>query len=76
MNSSKVNQYSGYRGVSLDRRGRHKGRIWRVVITLNGVQTDIGTFATPEEAARIYDKAARELHGEFATLNFPQESHG
>ena len=33
----------------------------------------LGCYATAEEAARVYDKKAIELFGEFAYLNFPEE---
>jgi len=52
---------SGYKGV---RWAQDTGK-WRAVISL-------GSFATPEEAARVYDAAALIHHGEFARLNFPQ----
>lgn len=57
---------SGYRGVIKARSGRFTARLKR-----NGKNLYFGTFDTPEEAARARDKAARELHGEFAVLNFP-----
>jgi hypothetical protein len=36
-----------------------------------GGQIPLGRYATGEEAARARDKKAKELHGEFAYLNFP-----
>ena len=33
----------------------------------------LGYYATAEEAARARDAKAKELHGEFAYLNFPDE---
>ena len=32
-----------------------------------------GTFESPVDAARAYDRLAVELYGEFAWLNFPSE---
>lgn len=39
-------------------------------ITINYKRINIGTFITEEDAARAYDTKAKELHKEFANLNF------
>ena len=57
---------SGYLGVS-----QHKNR-WRAIAHCQGVRHDLGLFEDPIEAALAYDRAARQLHGDFATLNFPE----
>jgi hypothetical protein len=62
--------HSQYKGVSLfTRTGR-----WRAAISVNRRQKHLGYFATEEEAARAYDRAALEVHGEFARLNLPQSA--
>ena len=63
------NNKTGFKGVSRT----NKGRTWRANIAINKKQTHLGTFNTPEEAARAYDAAAIEHFGEFAKLNFPGE---
>lgn len=61
---------SGFKGVMFDKaRG-----LWRSHIGAEGRRLTIGRFTTPEEAARAYDEAAREMYGEFAWLNFPDET--
>lgn len=58
---------SGFRGVSLNARSG----LWHAQIKIDGKQTYLGRAATPAEAARVYDAAARKHFGDFARLNFP-----
>jgi hypothetical protein len=56
---------SGFKGVSWRKRDHR----WRAQIQFNGHVKHLGHFQIKEEAAAIYDKAARELFGEFARPN-------
>lgn len=59
---------TGYRGVRTDFHRFQAG------IRCNRECHYIGSYGSAEEAARAYDAKARELHGEFARLNFPAEA--
>lgn len=52
------------------------GRKWQAYITKDHVDYRLGSFDTEEEAALAYDRAALQLHGEYARLNFPEVRHG
>lgn len=56
---------SKFKGVDL-----HGGR-WRAQIAKDGIRVHLGLFDSEEAAARAYDDAARDLHGEFRRVNFP-----
>jgi predicted nucleic acid-binding Zn ribbon protein len=60
---------TGFKGVRREAHG------WRATIKANGVRRHLGYFPAPELAARAYDAAAVEMHGEFARLNFPDDPH-
>lgn len=59
---------SGYRGVLAH------GNYWIARIWHEGRKRHLGTFKTPEDAAHAYNLAAKELHGDFATLNSEVQS--
>lgn len=45
--------------------------VWGAGITLHRERIKLGRFSDEQQAAVAYDLAARELHGDFAVLNFP-----
>ena len=66
---SKRDASSGYIGVSWDARRRR----WTSVICTGGrTRIQIAQFDDEESAAIAYDRVAREIHGDKATLNFPE----
>jgi len=65
------NNLSGYKGVTTVK--RKKGDKFKAKIEFNGEKISLGYYPTPELAARAYDRKARELFGEFARCNFPED---
>ena len=43
---------------------------WFVAVGVNGRKEHIGYYTDEKEAARAFDKAAKERRGEYAMLNF------
>lgn len=60
------NNTSGFRGV-----GWHKGiKMWYASLCINQKDVHIGYYENKIDAAKAYDKKAKELFGKFAKLNF------
>lgn len=47
--------------------------IWRAKIQCDNTSHHLGNFENEVDAAKAYDEAAKQLHGKFAKLNFPDE---
>lgn len=59
---------SSFKGVYWSK----KDKRWHSRIMVNYKTISLGSFQDEIEAAKAYDKAAKELFGEFALLNFPE----
>lgn len=60
-----------YKGTHRDPK-RRPDKQWTAHITVDYKTKYLGSYATEEEAARAYDAKAKELFGEFASINFPE----
>jgi hypothetical protein len=58
---------SSFKGVSLDA----KTGLWQAHIREDGASRFLGYYESEEDAARVYDAAARAEYGEFSHLNLP-----
>jgi hypothetical protein len=58
---------SGFKGVSFDK--RRKANPWKAVITIDRKYISLGSFSSPEAAARAYDEAAVKQWGAYAKTN-------
>ena len=61
---------TGYKGVRVDK--RYKELKFRSVIISDNKTYSLGRFLSSIDAAKAYDKKARELHKEFAITNFTE----
>ena len=61
------NSPSKYKGVTWHKHAKK----WHAQICYAGKHKTVGYFKDELEAAKAYDKAAKEYHGEFAVLNVP-----
>lgn len=69
-NAQQIKGTINYRGVI---KTKGKKRPFGAKLTFEGKTYNLGVFGTAEAAAKAYDLKAREVHGEFASLNFPDE---
>lgn len=62
-----------FKGVKYDSRPLRRKRYTARIQSSDGINHSLGYYMTATEAAIAYDAKARELHGEFARLNFPRD---
>lgn len=66
----RCNTSSSFKGVGWSKEKKR----WKARIKVNKQEKNLGYFEDEKEAARAYDRAAREAFGEFARLNFLEKA--
>jgi len=66
------NSSSKYKGVHLNKTLKHRKWAATIKCKAKGGREFLGRFESEAEAARAYDRRAKELFGNFAYLNFPE----
>ena len=64
-NSKHIKSSTGFRGVSYD----SSRKLYLARICVNGIERNLGRFATAEEASEVYIKEAKLCFGEFYSEN-------
>ena len=64
-NKKRQKSKSGFKGVT--RNGKNR---WMAKIEVKGKTIYLGNFQDPKDAAKAYDRGAKEHFGEFAEVNF------
>ncbi|MFA7100704.1 MAG: HNH endonuclease [Bacilli bacterium] len=65
------NTSSKYKGVSWMKRNKK----WIAYVCINRITIYLGIYNSESNAAKVYDKAAKKYHGEFARLNFKESNN-
>src|SRR5258708_29439046 len=60
----RINNTSGYKGVSLNKQSRK----WQASIVVNGKQLYLGLYPSASEAYQAYCEASKKYHGEFGRI--------
>ena len=63
------NRKTRYHGISW----KKDVKKWRVRLAINGKSQSFGSYSDEIEAARAYDRVAKQHRGPFAVLNFPEQ---
>ncbi len=71
LNSHNRTSIGEYKGVSLIK----KNGTYKVEITINKNNTHLGVYKNKIDAARAYDRRAKEVYGSSALLNLPEEDN-
>ena len=60
-----INNKSGYKGISFNKPANK----YQATIRINGNLKHLGYFETAEEASKVYEAKAKEIHGNFYYKN-------